>query len=322
MPFETVESLEIKLKEYEDLLNKFSSDNLKSMLCVQEDISDKPSMIVNDLGSSTSHAFNSEIKSLFIKPMIVDIACLDNCENSCLKNCAEHKSEDHQRKETRCKFVPTCHHCGIIGHIRPNCYLLKSHKSWNKLDAPKKGSVEDPSSSKYVILYRRHISQRDKRFFICENANSKFEKLVKKHSNKRSQPTCHLCGVSRHIRPHCPQIRTQKPRIKKQEPKKGKPGSNPSKPYHAPRQKPQFPQRAHPSCCHCGKTGHTKAECFKLKPRKPKENQIFEGLVSMMKSVLVRLDELNKAPTHEPKVNKVWVRKDKTIHPLRGSGLT
>jgi hypothetical protein len=141
-------------------------------------------------------------------------------------------------------------------------------------------------------------------------------------TNKRSQPTCHLCGVSGHIRPHCPQIRTQKPWIKKQEPKKGKHGSNPPKPHHAPCQKWQFPQRAHPSCCHCGKTGQTKVECFKLKPCKPKENKIFEGLFSMMKSVLVRLDKLEKAHNHDPKVNKVWVRKDETIHPLRGSGLT
>jgi hypothetical protein len=41
-----------------------------------------------------------------------------------------------------------------------------------------------------------------------------------------------------------------------------------------------------------------------------------------MKSVLVRLDELDMAPDHDPKVNRVWVKKDETIHPLRGSGLT
>ena len=23
------------------------------------------------------------------------------------------------------KFVPTCHHCGVIGHIRPQCHKLK-----------------------------------------------------------------------------------------------------------------------------------------------------------------------------------------------------
>jgi hypothetical protein len=74
-----------------------------------------------------------------------------------------------------------------------------------------------------------------------------------------------------------------------------------------------------PSCCHCGKIGHTKANCFRLKPQKPKENQLYEGLVSIMKIVLTRLDK-DHNPT--PKVKKVWVSKDETIHPLRGSGLT
>ena len=27
------------------------------------------------------------------------------------------------------KFVPTCHHCGVIGHIRPQCSLLKKEKN-------------------------------------------------------------------------------------------------------------------------------------------------------------------------------------------------
>jgi hypothetical protein len=74
------------------------------------------------------------------------------------------------------------------------------------------------------------------------------------------------------------------------------------------RQKWQYPQRVALSCHHCGKTSHNKAECFKLKPHKSKENQIFEGFVSMMKSVLVRLDELDMDPDHDPKVNRVWVR--------------
>jgi hypothetical protein len=42
----------------------------------------------------------------------------------------------------------------------------------------------------------------------------------------------------------------------------------------------------------------------------------------MMKSVLVRLINLDMAHTPAAQVKKVWVRKDETIHPLRGSGLT
>jgi hypothetical protein len=72
----------------------------------------------------------------------------------------------------------------------------------------------------------------------------------------------------------------------------------------------------------CGKYGHTKPECFKVKPHKPKRNQIYKGLVNMMKSVLVRLNSLDMAYNPASQVNKVWARKGETIHPLRGSGLT
>jgi hypothetical protein len=59
-----------------------------------------------------------------------------------------------------------------------------------------------------------------------------------------------------------------------------------------------------------------------VKPHKPKKNQIYEGLVNMMKNVLVRLNNLDKAYNLASQVNKEWVRKDETIHPLKGSGLT
>jgi hypothetical protein len=124
--FKTHNTLENKLKEFEDLLKKFSSDNLKSMLCIHTDNFNKLGIIIDDLGSSASYASDSELNSLFIKPLIVDTICLDKCDNSCLKNYVEPKFNYYQEKQTRGKFVPTCHHCGIIGHIRPNCYLLKS----------------------------------------------------------------------------------------------------------------------------------------------------------------------------------------------------
>jgi hypothetical protein len=87
------------------------------MLCIHSDISNKPGLTA-DLSTSTSHASHSELD---IKPVIEDRACLDN---SCLNNHVMPKSKE---SGTRGKFVPTCHNCGKIGHIRPNYYLLKSH---------------------------------------------------------------------------------------------------------------------------------------------------------------------------------------------------
>jgi len=128
MLFNTIDTLENKLKKSEDFLKKFSSDNLKNMLCIHTDISNEPDLIVDNLSSSTSHTFDPELDSIVIKPVIVDTTCLDNSKNSCLIDGEKPKSKE---SGTQGKFVPTCHNCGKIGHIRPNYFLLKSYRSWN-----------------------------------------------------------------------------------------------------------------------------------------------------------------------------------------------
>jgi len=62
-------------------------------------------------------------------------------------------------------------------------------------------------------------------------------------------------------------------------------------------QQRHYPQRDSPSCHHYDKYGHIKAECFKVKPHKPKKNQVNEGLVNVMKNVLVRLINWDMAHT-------------------------
>jgi hypothetical protein len=96
------------------ILEKFSCDNLKSMLCINSNISNKPDLIVDNLSASTSHAFDFELDYIVIKPVIVDTVCLDNSENSCLNNCVKPKSKD-TGTQAHGKFVPTCHNCGKIG---------------------------------------------------------------------------------------------------------------------------------------------------------------------------------------------------------------
>jgi hypothetical protein len=61
MLFKIIDTLENKSKESEDLLKKFSSDNLKSMLCIHSDVSNMPALIVDDMSVSTSHASDSKL---------------------------------------------------------------------------------------------------------------------------------------------------------------------------------------------------------------------------------------------------------------------
>jgi hypothetical protein len=131
------------------------------------------------------------------------------------------------------KFVPTCHNCGKVGHIRPNCFFFKTHRSWIKQDAPRKGKVEKYSSSKYVPTYWRHIKGKDS--VICKNSNQKSAETVKKHSNKRSLPTCHHCGITGHIRPKCPQFQAWRSKVQRELPTKATSGTLPPTTHQAPR---------------------------------------------------------------------------------------
>jgi hypothetical protein len=200
-------------------LKKFSSNNLKSMLCIHTYISNKPNLIVNDLSTSTSHASDSELDSIDIKHVIEDTTCLDK---SCLTN---HVMPNSKESGIQCKFIHKCHNCGKIGHIRPNCYLLKSHKPWIKQDALRKSEVEDSSSSKYVPLHRRHI--KGKVNFVCKNVNHISVGKVKQHSNKRSLSTCHHCGITDHIPPKCPHLQAQKSKVQKELPTRATSGPLP-----------------------------------------------------------------------------------------------
>jgi hypothetical protein len=49
MLFNTIDTVEYKLNEFEDILKKFSNDNLKSMLSIHTNYSNKPGIIVDDL---------------------------------------------------------------------------------------------------------------------------------------------------------------------------------------------------------------------------------------------------------------------------------
>jgi len=299
MLFDIIDTLKNKLKESKDLLKKFSIDNLKSMFYIHSDISNKPDLIFGDFSTSTSHASDFKLDSIVIKHVIVDTACLDNSENSCLKNCVKPKSKD-TGTQAHGKFVPTCHNCEKIGHIRLNYFLLKIHKSWIKQDAPRKGKVEESSSSKYILPHKRHIKGKDN--VICKNANLKSTETVKKHSNKRRLPTCHHYGIIGHIQPKCSQLQAQKSKVQRELPTRATSGTLPQMAHQAPRHQQKFVP-----VNQSGKPKKKKSRHYKRKPQKPNSNHGYDGLLSLMQGMLMRISNMDKTP---PLVKQVWVKNE------------
>ena len=58
------------------------------------------------------------------------------------------KSKPIVREHNKSVFVPTCHLCGVVGHIRPNCSLLRQKpKSENRF------AVRNTDVPKFVLVY-------------------------------------------------------------------------------------------------------------------------------------------------------------------------
>jgi len=61
---------------------------------------------------------------------------------------------------------------------------------------------------------------------------------------------------------------------------------------------------------------------YKRKPQKPTSNHGYEGLLRQMQDMLRSMANMDMTHKPSPRVKQIWVKKDETIHPLRGSGLT
>jgi hypothetical protein len=179
----------------------------------------------------------------------------------------------------------------------------------------RKSEVDDSSSSKYVPLHRRHI--KGKGNVICKNANYNSAENVKKHSNKRSLPTCRHCSITGHIRLNCPQLQAQKLKVQKELPTRATSGTLLPMAFQASWHQQQF-VLAYQS----GKPKKNKSRGYKRKLQKPTSNHGHVGLLSLIQGMLRSMANMDMTRKPSPRVKQVWVRKDETIHPMRGNGHT
>jgi hypothetical protein len=91
--------------------------------------------------------------------------------------------------------IPTCHHCGIVGHIRPNCFQIRSQKPWKKTLIPRKDEPGFEEQVKMLSDQVKLISEKlayltpdEQRYVLVNNQKASKRVWVKKEDN--------LCLVS------------------------------------------------------------------------------------------------------------------------------
>ena len=86
-----------------------------------------------------------------VVPDFVPIVCSTSKEKSMLERKAFKPKplfRSHHMELSGFKFVPTCHHCGVIGHIRLQCSMLKKVQNHSAKSLPK-----NPSGPKPIVYY-------------------------------------------------------------------------------------------------------------------------------------------------------------------------
>ena len=135
---ELVVRLDESNKNNEFLRNQISSQDEKIKSLEQELVESKAK--IENLTCTKSAVDNISV-SVSLKPKTEKIyilpfkrnnketayfARLDKGKNSDVDaNVSKPKSKPTVREHNKSVFVPTCHICGVVGHIRPNCSLLR-----------------------------------------------------------------------------------------------------------------------------------------------------------------------------------------------------
>jgi hypothetical protein len=115
---------------------------------------------------------------MFIKPSLSH----NNTQVTCGDKGASYKN---------CNSIPTCHHCGINGHIHPNCFHICSQRPWDRSHVPREGEpgfenqVKNLSDQVKLISEKLESLTLNEKISVLANNKKKTSKQVwvKKEDN-------------------------------------------------------------------------------------------------------------------------------------------
>ena len=131
-----VKSLKNDLNESKNHLKKFSSEKLNHMLHNQKHSFDRTGLGFDKSVVSLTNVASSS-KLIFVKPLCkeerlakkkVMYPPVSRSEKGkgiltdSYVSCSTLRCAHMSRNQPSQRFIPTCHHCGKIGHIRPNYF--------------------------------------------------------------------------------------------------------------------------------------------------------------------------------------------------------
>jgi hypothetical protein len=115
-----ITDLEDKLMDAQLQLEKFSENKIAQMLTGQKCSSDKTAL---GYVATDSSNIASTSRTVFLKPSGSEPQ--NDKGKAIVVSCENNNTTPVKFKHSIERSLPTCHHCAIVGHIRPNCGQLK-----------------------------------------------------------------------------------------------------------------------------------------------------------------------------------------------------
>jgi hypothetical protein len=174
-----IQDLEEKLLETQLQLDRVTNEKLTHMLSIKKSLTDK-----TRLGYV---AYSSDIpstsKTIFVKPTAPEppSACMDKGKEV-IGGDVMAIAKATQKPPT-IRRPPICHHCGLSGHIRPHCSLLKAQRSKVKKELPRQAT----SSTRPLARHQAPQHQWQQQRFVPSNQNGKPKINKSRHYMKKPQ---------------------------------------------------------------------------------------------------------------------------------------
>jgi hypothetical protein len=127
-----VQELEEKLLETQLQLERVTDEKLTRMLSIQKSPNDK-----TGLGYvASSSDIPSSSKTIFVKPAVLELPlAVEDKQKEKVNDDVPDTQQPHSIRRP-----PICHYCGLSGHVRPQCSLLKAQKAKTKIEVPRQAN--------------------------------------------------------------------------------------------------------------------------------------------------------------------------------------
>jgi hypothetical protein len=124
-----VQEFEEKLLETQLQLERVTDEKLTRMLSIQKSPNDKTGLKY----VASSSDIPSSSKTVFVKPTVPELSpAVEDKQKEKVNDDVPGTQQPHSVRRP-----PICHHCGLDGHVRPQCSLLKAQKAKAKKEAPR-----------------------------------------------------------------------------------------------------------------------------------------------------------------------------------------